>query len=74
MQSSNIEGKSIAEFIVNEDGSTSQISIVESLGPSFDYEMISAIKIMHFEPAELEGNPISVKYKLPVQFKFGFKK
>ena len=69
MQSSNIEGKSIAEFIVDEDGSTSQISIVESLGPAFDYEMISAIKIMHFEPAELEGNPISVKYKLPVQFK-----
>ena len=70
MQSRNVEGKSIAEFIVNEDGSTSQISIVESLGPAFDYEMISAIKKMHFEPAEFEGNPISVKYKLPVQFKF----
>ena len=45
MQSSKVEGKSIAEFIVDEDGSTSQISIVESLGPAFDYEMISAIKI-----------------------------
>ena len=74
MQSRNVEGKSIAEFIVDEDGSTSQISIVESLGPAFDYEMISAIKKMHFEPAEFEGNPISVKYKLPVQFKFLFKK
>jgi|TARA_B100001540_G_C15672373_1_gene580790 TonB family protein len=70
MQSSKVEGKSIAEFIVDEDGSTSQISIVESLGPAFDYEMISAIKRMHFEPAEFEGNTISVKYRLPVQFKF----
>ena len=36
----------------------------------FNLIMISAIKKMHFKPAEFEGNPISVKYKLPVQFKF----
>ena len=69
MQSSSIEGKSIAEFIINEDGSTCQVLIVKSLGPAFDYEMISAIERMHFESAEIEGNPISVKYKLPVRFK-----
>ena len=62
-------GKSIAEFFINKDGKITDIIVIKSLGPVFDQVMIEGVKRLEFVPASINGNPISVKYKLPIIFR-----
>lgn len=59
------------EFIVQEDGSLSDFNIARSLEPALDAEAIRVIKLTsgNWKPGIQQGNPVKVKYKLPVVFK-----
>ena len=65
----NHSGKSIAEFFIKNDGTVSDIKITKSLGPAFDEVMVKGINQLKFIPASVNGQPISVRYKLPIIFK-----
>ena len=62
-------GKSVAEFYINKDGKVTDITVIKSLGPVFDNAMIEGVKRLQFVPASINGQPISVKYKLPIIFR-----
>ena len=62
-------GKSVAEFYINKDGNVTDITVIKSLGPVFDNVMIEGVKRLEFVPASINGQPTSVKYKLPIIFR-----
>jgi TonB family protein len=63
----NIEGRVIAEFIVEKDGSLSNIKIAKDIG--YGEELVRVIKKMpHWKPGTQKGKAVRVKMKLPVTF------
>ena len=64
------EGKVVAQFIVNEDGHISDISILRSIYPSCDSEVIRVLsKMPPWNPGKQNGVAVKVYFKLPVTFK-----
>jgi protein TonB len=66
----NIEGRVIVKFIVNEDGSVSDATVVKGVDPELDEEALSAVMGMpNWIPGEQEGKKVKVYFTLPIQFK-----
>ncbi len=67
---SNTNGKVICGFIVNKDGSISDITIYRRLDPILDSIAIKAIKAMpKFIPGMHLGKTVRVRYTLPIIFR-----
>ena len=66
-----IQGTTICEFIVEEDGTLSNVIVKKSSGDSsLDKEAIRFIKSMpKWKPGKKNGIPVSMKISLPVKFK-----
>ena len=63
-----IQTRVIAEFLVNEDGSISEIKIMQSAGKLMDNEAIRIIKAMpKWKPGKRDGKPFPVWMDLPIQ-------
>ncbi len=67
----NIQGRVICQFIVEKDGSISNIEIVRSGGDkSLDTEALRVLKTMpKWEPGVQNGKRVRVRYTIPVIFK-----
>lgn len=62
-------GKVFVTFVINADGSISDIKILRSLTALFDEEVIRVIKLMpKWTPGTNQGKPVNVQYNLPVTF------
>ena len=70
-QSQDMQGtRVIVKFIVNEDGSTSDISVVRSVNNYYDNEVVRLVRNMpRWKPGEQNGKPVKVWFTLPVVFK-----
>jgi TonB family protein len=67
-----IEGKVVSQFMVNEDGSLTDLKIVKGLGYGCDTEVLRLINLMPpWNPALQHGKTVKVIYTLPVVFKLG---
>ena len=65
-----IEGRVIVGFVVEKDGSISNVEVVRSVDPSLDKEALRVIKSMpRWKPGKIRGKPVRVKYTVPVNFK-----
>lgn len=63
-------GRVLVRFIVETDGSLSEIEIVQKAYPSLDAEAVRAVKAMpRWTPGKEKGKPVRVKFTLPVAFK-----
>lgn len=66
----NIEGRVSCAFVINTDGSISDIQILRSVDPSLDREAIRVLKEMpNWKPGMQQGRAVRVKYNVPVRFK-----
>lgn len=65
------QGKVYCEFVVEKDGSLSNIKIVRSAKNEWlDQEAVRVIASMpKWRPGMLKGKPVRVKYTIPVNFK-----
>ena len=65
-----IQGRAVCSFVVNKDGSISDVEVVRSGGdPSLDKEALRVIKSMpKWKPGTIKGKPVRVKFTLPVNF------
>ncbi len=64
------EGKVVAQFVVNEDGSISSIKIIRSVFPSCDSEVVAILSRMpKWTPGMQNGSVVKVYFMLPVTFK-----
>jgi len=65
------QGRTIAQFVVEKDGSLSDIKIVRSVGKDFDAQVIPALKACKkWQPAILKGQPVRTRYVVPVNGTF----
>lgn len=69
-QDSIIQGKVFVEFVVEKDGSITNMKILRAVHPLLDAEAIRVVSIMpKWNPATENGKPIRSKFKLPFNFK-----
>ena len=65
-----ISGRVVLSFVVEPDGSISNINVVRSVDPLLDKEAIKVVKSMpRWIPGKQNGKEVRVKYNLPVSFK-----
>jgi len=63
-------GKVVCRFVVEKDGSISNITVIRSLDPGCDKEAVRVIKLLpKFIPGKQNGQAVRVYYILPVIFK-----
>ena len=66
----NIGGRVVVAFIVEKDGSLSDVRIAKSVHPLLDAEAIRVVSSMpKWNPGLENGNPVRVKYTVPVTFR-----
>lgn len=66
----NKTGKSIVGFIVQSDGSISDVWILESSWPDLDEEAMRVVKTMpKWTPATTDGKPVASQLSIPINFR-----
>ena len=66
---SKIQGRVVTTFIINQDGSTSDVRVLNGIGHGADEEAIRVIKAMpKWYPGMQNGRPVNVRYTLPITF------
>ena len=69
-EENNIQGRVICSFVVERDGSVSDIRIKRSVDPSLDKEAMRVVSAMpKWIPGRQNGQMVRVKYTLPVTFR-----
>ena len=64
-----VEGRVIATFVVETDGSISSIEVVKPAFPSLDAEAIRVLSGMpKWTPGKQSGKEVRVKYTVPISF------
>ena len=65
------QGRAIVGFVVRKDGTVSDVHITKSAGHAvLDEEAIRVVKAMPaWKPGKQKGEPINVKYSVPITFK-----
>lgn len=64
-----IEGRLVLTYIVETDGSVSDIHLLRSLHPLCDSAAVQALRHTRFVPGRQNGEAVRVRMRLPVQFK-----
>ena len=65
-----IQGRVIASFVVEKDGSISNARVVKSVDSQLDAEALRVINSMpKWNPGRQDGEAVRVKYTVPVSFK-----
>lgn len=64
-----IQGSVIATFVVNKDGSISNINIIRDIGRGCGKEVERVLgRMPNWSPGIADGHPVKVRYTLPVKF------
>ncbi|MFA6770253.1 MAG: TonB family protein [Bacteroidales bacterium] len=65
-----IQGRVVVEFIIEKDGSVTDVQVTKSVHDLLDQEALRVVKVSpKWKPATLAGNPVRVKISVPVEFK-----
>ena len=69
-QENGVQGKVIISFVVERDGSISDVRVARSVDPSLDREAQRVVKSMpRWKPGKQNGSAVRVKYTVPVVFR-----
>jgi TonB family protein len=64
-----VEGRVIASFIVEKDGSLSNVKIVRGIGMGADEEAVRVLELSpKWSPGVQNGKPVRVSYAIPISF------
>ena len=65
----NVQGKVFLTFVVEKDGSLTDIKVVRGIGSGCDDEAIRVLKASpHWQPGIQNGRPVRVQYTMPISF------
>lgn len=65
-----IKGKVYVQFVVDTDGSLTDIKVIRGIGSDIDSEIIRVFKLSpRWKPGKQEGKPVRVKMVIPVEVK-----
>lgn len=69
-QENGIQGRVICNFVVERDGSITDVQVVRGVDPSLDREAIRVIQQMpRWKPGKQRGSAVRVRFTLPVVFR-----
>ncbi|MFW9607583.1 MAG: energy transducer TonB [Prevotella sp.] len=69
-QENGVQGRVTVSFVVERDGSITDVHVVRSVDPSLDREAARVISSMpNWQPGKQNGSAVRVKFNVPVQFK-----
>ncbi|MBP9031215.1 MAG: energy transducer TonB [Dysgonomonadaceae bacterium] len=69
-QENGIQGRVICNFVVERDGSITDVQVVRGVDPSLDKEAVRVIQSMpKWKPGMQRGKPVRVRFTLPVVFR-----
>ena len=69
-QENGVQGRVIVAFVVERDGSISDVKVARSVDPSLDREAQRVVKSMpKWKPGKQNGSAVRVKYTVPVVFR-----
>lgn len=64
------QGRVMVGFVINEDGSISDVKVLRSLTPEFDEVAVKIVKGMpKWNPGKQNGKAVKTKYTVPVSFR-----
>lgn len=67
-----IEGKVFVQFVVNVDGTLTDVQAIKGIGAGCDDEAVRVVKgSPKWEPGKQRGKPVRVRMVLPITFKLG---
>lgn len=65
-----VQGRVIVQFVVDRDGSISDIKVVRSVDASLDREAVRLVRSMpRWTPGKQNGKAVRVRYTLPINFR-----
>jgi len=68
-QKQKVEGRVLAKFVIETDGSISDIEVVKNAFPSLDAEAVRVIQAMpKWIPGRQKGQAVRVKFVMPINF------
>lgn len=69
-QENGIQGRVITNFVVEKDGSITDVQVVRGVDPSLDKEAVRVIQSMpKWKPGKQRGSSVRVRFTLPVVFR-----
>lgn len=69
-QENGVQGRVIVSFVVETDGSITNVKVARSVDPYLDREAMRIVKAMpKWTPGKKDGKPVLVKYTVPVVFR-----
>lgn len=69
-QENGVQGRVIVSFVVERDGSITDVKVVRSVDPSLDREATRVVRSMpRWSPGKQNGSAVRVKYTVPVVFR-----
>lgn len=69
-QENGVQGRVVVSFVVERDGSITDVKVVRSVDPSLDREATRVVKSMpKWNPGKQNGSAVRVKYNVPVSFR-----
>jgi TonB family protein len=68
--SKGLQGRALVQFVIEKDGSVTNVEIVESAGQILDDEAVKVVKASpKWKPARLNGQPVRARVTVPVEFR-----
>ena len=68
----NLQGRVLVKFVIEKDGSVSNVEVGRGWGNELDDEAVRVVKAMpKWKPGKQEGKPVRVSFMLPINFKLG---
>ena len=65
-----VQGRVVVGFVVERDGSITDVNILRGVDPSLDREAMRVVKSMpRWNPGKQNGSAVRVKYQVPVSFR-----
>ena len=65
-----VQGRVIVTFVVERNGSITDVQVAKSVDPSLDQEAVRVVKAMpHWIPGKQNGSAVRVKFTVPVTFR-----
>ena len=68
----NLQGRVLVKFVIEKDGSVSNVEVGRGWGNELDDEAVRVVKAMpKWKPGKQDGKPVRVSFMLPINFKLG---
>ena len=69
-QENNIQGRVTVQFVIERDGSITDVKVLRGVDPSLDKEAVRVVKSMpKWKPGKQRGKPVRVSYTVHINFR-----